>query len=166
MNLVLAFHDPNFIPIFFLMMFVGMPLIFFVVVRAIYIALLRPSKRMLKYAGGILGVCLAIWPVAYWSSSMMMEIGMIATTFPFGMFLGSLHGDLWYFIPRDMLLGGLNAAYHPITPHIFVERAIINAATVVWVIDFWERRWPSQEGQPGGNNTADRRSEFAAPTTL
>lgn len=166
MNLLLLFHDPDFMPIFVIMMFLGMPLILFVVVRAIYILLLRPTKLMLQVAGGILGVCLAIWPVAYWSSSMELEIGMIATTFPFGMILGSLHGDLWYFMTRDVLLGSLNSAHHPITPHIFVERAIMNAAAVIWVLDWLQRRWPDLQDKVNRADSGPGQSEFGESTLL
>jgi hypothetical protein len=141
-----------------------MPAVLFIVLRAIYIAIRRPTEQMLYWAGGLLGVCLAIWPVAWWSSSMLLEALMQITAFPFGWLLGFLHGDLWYFIPRDMLLGGLNAAYHPITPHIFVERAIINSAAVVWILDWRERRRPKQEVGP--LDISVNESEFARPTLL
>jgi hypothetical protein len=158
MNLLVFFHNPNFMPIFMIMLIIGMPLVLFIVLRAIYIVARRPTRLVINWGAAILGANLVIWPFAYWSSNVFLEIAMLATTVPFGMALGSLHGDLWYFVPRDMLLGAVNSAYHPITPHIFVERGIINAAVVVWILDWWERRRPKTE--------VLSQSEFAEPTLL
>ena len=53
-----------------------------------------------------------------------------------------------------------------ITPHIFVERAIINAAAVVWILDWWERRRSKQVGRERSQVPPAPQSEFAKPTLL
>ncbi|MDQ6787054.1 MAG: hypothetical protein M3033_09630 [Acidobacteriota bacterium] len=137
----LFFHDIGFpwwaalVALFFIVL----PL-FVIVLRGIYILVAGKSRRATFYAGGVFVGAIILWLISWFTGNLIVETILMLFTLPFGMVLGFLHGDLGFYLIRDAILGDLNAAYHPVTPHVYLYEAFLNALAVANVTEIIERK--------------------------
>lgn len=142
----LLFHDIGLtwgVVVLFLVILAGLFAIF---LRATWVVVMGKSRRAVTYGAWLFGTSVLLWFLAWqlWES-FIFEVPLMVLTLPFGVVLGPLHMDLGFYLVRDAILGNLNAAHHPVTPHIYLYRAFLNAAAVIVVVEIIESKIASRK---------------------
>lgn len=114
-------------------------------IRGIWIIIANKSRRATIYASVIFGSSVILWLLCWFSGNMILETLLMALTLPFGIVLGFLHGNIGFYLIRDAILGDLNSAHHPVTPHIYLYQAFLNALAIANVTEIIERKFQKRK---------------------
>lgn len=137
----LFFHDIGFPwwAMLIALFLIVLPLII-IVLRGIYILVAGKSKRATVYAGVIVAGSTILWLISWFTGNLIVETFLMLFTLPFGIVLGFLHADLGYYLVRDAIMGSLNSENHPVTPHVYLYEAFLNALAIANITEIIERR--------------------------